>query len=237
MSWIKKVGSAIFPNQDERRFHYYLHMTDAAGPNSNVTFKNAVAWGYLLGKGVEQDANEALFWFEQAANATDIYKEGDPGATSSLFYWFYYGRHPSAPELTIPVDYEKAIYWGHRHMTSSKYVFPVHVLMAKIYQNGMPGVAQNKREALAIYRYIGHSSHSFCDFRHFESAHQHPEVIDFTRETARQQVWELETGQNQRDAPEWFMKSELWYRHPNGKARRNKDGSLYYKSFDSWGPV
>lgn len=237
MSWLKKARSTFFPSEDERKFRYYLHMSSVGGPKSNGTFKFDVAWGYAKGKGVEQDANEALLWFEKTANATDIYEDGNPSGAYELFYWYYHGRNRCAPELTIPVDYNKATYWGHRYMTSSTYVSPVYLLTAKIYQNGMPGVAQNKREASAIYRYIGHGSHYFSSFKQSELvALYHPEMKDFTCEMARQQVWELETGQDQREAPEWFMNSELWHRRPVGNPRRNKNGELYYKSFDLWGP-
>ena len=122
-------------------------------------------------------------------------------------------------------------------MVSSTYVSPVYLLVALIYQRGMQGVPRNKHEALRIYRFMGHSDNWGRGKFHPDLLDgNHPEVKDFTRDEARQQVWELETGEEGHRAPEHFMKSDLWYRRPAGEPRRNKSGNVNYKSYDLWGP-
>ena len=235
MSWLKKVRSSIYLTKDEQEFRHWMHMANRH-PNVNSTYKFDVAWAYARGHGVDQNLNEALSWFEKTANCCDIYKDGSPSGSHELFFWYFYGRNRCVPELVIPVDYKMAAYWGERYMVSSTHVSPVYVLMALIYQRGMQGVPRDKHKASRIYRFLGHldtwPGRKFrvgaCDY--------FPEAEGFTRDKARQQVWELETGEEGHRAPEHFMEDDMWHRRPAGECRRNKNGHVNYESYDLWGP-
>ena len=70
----------------------------AKAENGGAKSQTQTANNYAVGRGVEKDMQQALMWYQKAAD------QGEPQAQFNLGYMYYNGE-------VLPLDYRKAVEW------------------------------------------------------------------------------------------------------------------------------